>query len=213
MRIGLLSDVHATPGPVEEALTLFRRAGVDAIFCAGDIAGYGVELEQTVALLRESGCQAILGNHDLWWLEEAGEEAVGPVADYLRALPTVRELSLAGRRIALVHASPPASLMNGIRLLDEDGALLPGQKAFWSERLRDLACDVLVVGHTHQVFAQRLGPALVINPGSTCFNHTCMLLSLPELEVEVLPLANREPVLSWSWRGGWPGFPPGIVPG
>ena len=38
--IGLLSDVHATSAPVAEALAIFDRAGVDEVWCAGDIAGY-----------------------------------------------------------------------------------------------------------------------------------------------------------------------------
>ena len=68
--IGLISDVHATPPPIEEALALFRQASVDMIFCAGDIAGYGDQLEQSVALLVDGGCHTILGNHDLRYLEE-----------------------------------------------------------------------------------------------------------------------------------------------
>jgi len=65
-RIGLISDPHATAAPVAEALALFKAAGVDHIFCAGDIAGYGNELEQTLDLLIEGGCRAVIGNHDLW---------------------------------------------------------------------------------------------------------------------------------------------------
>ena len=38
MKIGLISDVHAAPGPVAEAIRIFRRESVDRIICAGDIA-------------------------------------------------------------------------------------------------------------------------------------------------------------------------------
>ena len=37
--IGLLSDVHATAAPVALALEIFHRAGVEQVWCAGDIAG------------------------------------------------------------------------------------------------------------------------------------------------------------------------------
>ena len=67
--IGLISDVHATPAPIEEALSIFKQAGVEQVFCAGDIAGYGDQLEQSIALLVKSGCQTILGNHDLLYLD------------------------------------------------------------------------------------------------------------------------------------------------
>ena len=32
--IGLISDVHATPAPIEEALSIFKRAGVEQALCA-----------------------------------------------------------------------------------------------------------------------------------------------------------------------------------
>jgi len=46
VKIGLISDMHATPGPLKEALSIFREEGVDRILCAGDVAGYGTELDQ-----------------------------------------------------------------------------------------------------------------------------------------------------------------------
>ncbi len=72
--IGLISDVHATPGPVEEALSIFEQAGVEQVFCAGDVAGYRDQLKQTVALLVESGCQTVLGNHDLLYLDHCSDD-------------------------------------------------------------------------------------------------------------------------------------------
>lgn len=199
VKIGLISDVHATAAPVREALAILQREGVDAILCPGDIAGYGTELEATVDLLIGSGCRAILGNHDLWWLSGPDREAGGAVDSYLRSLPTTVELPVEGKQIYMVHASPPESFLDGIRLLDEDGVLIPAQKELWSDCLKAFPFDVLVVGHTHQVFAERLGEVLVVNPGSTRFNHTCAVLSLPEMDVQFIPLGGRRPVPAWNW--------------
>lgn len=199
VKIGLISDVHATAAPLREALEHFRSEGVDSILCAGDIAGYGNELEATVELLIESRCRTILGNHDLWHLNRTGSGGSGVADAYLRSLPPVVELTLAGRSLYMVHASPPAELLEGIRLRDEVGALIPAQQKLWSERLRGLGCDVLVVGHTHQLFAEELGGVLVINPGSTRFNHSCVILQLPELTVQILPLGGQAPLLAWNW--------------
>lgn len=69
----------------------------------------------------------------------------------------------------------------------------------WSERLQRFEYDVLVVGHTHQVFAEHLANTLVINPGSTKFNHSCAILELPGLEFRVLPLSDKKVVKSWNW--------------
>jgi len=201
VKIGLISDVHAAAGPLQEALRVFSEERVEAILCAGDIAGYGKQLEQTVDLLINSGCRAILGNHDLWYLSRSEDENHfnGPVEGYLRSLYGSEKIAFAGKTIFMVHASPPDSLLNGIRLLDEEGALIRTEMADWSEALKNVSYDVLVVGHTHQVFAEQLGDVLVINPGSTLFNHTCAILTLPEMEVRFIPLSGKQPLLSWNW--------------
>jgi putative phosphoesterase len=198
-RIGLISDPHATAAPVEEALSLFKAAGVDHIFCAGDIAGYGNELEATLHLLIEGGCSAILGNHDLWYLEDSADKLEARTRQFFSNLPSVLELTIEGKTVYTVHASPPRSYMEGIKLLDERGEILPDRKRGWSERLQGFEYDVLVVGHTHQVFAERLANTLVINPGSTKFNHSCAILDFPGLKVRVLPLSDKKVVKTWNW--------------
>ena len=198
-KIGLISDVHATAGPVQEALALFQRHRVDRVLCGGDIAGYGSELEQTVDLLIGSGCETILGNHDLWYLNSSADRKAGRVAAFFDKLPLWLDITLAGRRVYLVHASPPQSLMEGITLLDEHERILGERKTRWTDELEGSGFDVLVVGHTHQVFAEQLGNVLVINPGSTKFNHTCAILSLPEMEFQLFSLSNKTPVRAWNW--------------
>ncbi|HEY5790476.1 MAG TPA: metallophosphoesterase family protein [Gammaproteobacteria bacterium] len=79
----------------------------------------------------------------------------------------------------------------------------PAARSAWERRLAGCSADVLVVGHTHQVFAERLGATLVVNPGSTCFNHSCALLELPAARVEFLPLSGRAIEPTWNWSGGW----------
>ena len=86
--IGLISDVHATPAPVAEALSIFENAGVDQVFCAGDIAGYREDLEETVALLAENGCRSVLGNHDLLYLDHYGDDRDDKAVAYFEQLPT-----------------------------------------------------------------------------------------------------------------------------
>jgi putative phosphoesterase len=197
--IGLISDVHATPAPVAEALSIFEQAGVDQVFCAGDIAGYHDELEQTVALLAESGCEAVLGNHDLLYLDHYGDETDNAAVAYFRRLPASMETLIAGKRVYLVHAHPPDACHGGIKLLNREGQVQPDRIALWTQQLQMLDCDVLVVGHTHQVFAERVGNTLVVNPGSSAFNHSCAILRLPEMSVEVIPLSGKAIERTWNW--------------
>ena len=199
MKIGLISDVHATAAPLEEALALFRQHHVDMTICAGDIAGYAEELDLTVNLLIENQSKVILGNHDVWYLNESGPKEHKWIKTFFSKLPKTLEFSVDGIKVYVVHASPPNSTMDGINLLDEHGDVIPDRKSQWENTLDEFDYDVLIVGHTHQVFAERLGNTLVINPGSTKFNHACAILTLPEMTVDVLPLSNKEPVKTWNW--------------
>lgn len=198
-RIGLISDPHATAAPVAEALSLFKAARVDCILCAGDIAGYGDELDETLDLLIAGDCRAITGNHDLWYADDSADKQETRTGRFFGDLPSVLDLVIEGKKLYMVHASPPHSCMEGIKLLDERGEILPDRKQTWSERLQGFEYDVLVVGHTHQVFAERLANTLVINPGSTKFNHSCAILEFPDLEFRLLPLSGEKVVRTWNW--------------
>ena len=195
-RIGLLSDVHATAAPVREALAIFAREGVETILCPGDIAGYGEELEEVVALLQQANCQCVRGNHERWVIGR--EDIRSDICAWLVALPLAREFVFEGTRLYLVHASPPDSDMDGIKLLDETGALIPQALDYWRERLQGFGHDILVVGHTHQVYAEQLGETLVINPGSSAFNHSCAILHLPERRIEWYGVGG-EISRVWNW--------------
>jgi putative phosphoesterase len=206
-RIGLISDVHSSPVALAEALQIFAEQRVDDIICAGDIAGYYDSLLPTVQLLAESGCKTIVGNHDQTWLEEnsAGgsarnhAEGSNEIRDYLQQLPQTLELVVEGKRLFVVHANPPSEQHGGIKLRDRYGNLVAERKADWTQALAAFEHDVLIVGHTHQVYAEQLGRVLVINPGSLPFNHSCMILSLPDLSVETYALGGREITHCWNF--------------
>ncbi len=198
-KIGLISDVHATVAPLYEALKIFEQESVELIVCAGDIAGYGTELEQSIELLVGKGCITILGNHDVWHLEHQVGNLEKGGRTFFQNLPVTWESTVEGKRIFAVHASPPLSLTRGITLLDQYEKIMTGEKDQWTYELNEYEFDVLVVGHTHQVFAEVLGETLVINPGSTKFNHTCAIVSLPDLEVRTIPLPGKTPRKIWHW--------------
>ena len=197
--IGLISDVHATAAPLREALTIFKQENVDLVLCLGDIAGYGTELEQSISLLIESACITILGNHDVWYIDRHAGEQEKWIEIYFRNLPVTWKSSVEGKRIFAVHASPPVSMRRGITLLDQNEKIMTNEKKQWGLELAEYGIDVLVVGHTHQVFAEWLGQTLVINPGSTVFNNTCAILSLPDLAVKTFPLSGKITQKVWHW--------------
>jgi len=198
-KLGLISDPHAYPEPVAEALSIFKKERVDAIWCTGDIAGYGEGLEETIRLLQKNDCQSILGNHEIKYLKKKSGLIDTDINSYLNSLPRVIQKNIEGKRVYMVHASPPDSLMDGIRLLDQQGNIIESEKQDWMARLSNFEHDVLIVGHTHQVFAEILGSTLVINPGSSQFNHSCVILSLPDLNMQWFALSDQSIKKSWNW--------------
>ncbi len=196
--IGLISDVHATPEPVADALSIFAKAGVDQILCAGDITGYMEALEPTIALLVESNCQAVIGNHDLLYINHHEDEDTASI-DYLRKLPVSYETVVEDNNLYMVHAQPPDGCHGGIKLLDKNGNIQAEKVEQWSKKLHAFDYDVLIIGHTHQVFAEFMGGTLVINPGSSAFNNSCAILRLPELTVEVFSLCGKPLEKTWNW--------------
>jgi putative phosphoesterase len=198
-RIGLVSDVHSSPIPLGQALDIFRKENVDEIICAGDIAGYYNTLGPTIELLAQSNCRAIVGNHDQSYLEKAPREEESSIRAYLQGLPQTLEFEIEQKRVFVVHANPPAEQHGGIKLLDQQGEIRQDRIDEWSITLEEFEYDVLIVGHTHQVYAEQLGEVFVINPGSTVFNHSCMILSLPDLTVQTYSLGNREIIKCWNF--------------
>ena len=198
-KIGIISDIHATAAPLGEALTIFEQERVDHILCLGDIAGYGTELEQSIELLVAGGCIAIQGNHDVWHLERQKTKQDERQNTFLHKLPGTWQSTIAGKSIFAVHASPPTSMRRGITLLDQHEKTLAKEKEQWDRKLAEYSFDVLLVGHTHQVFAELLGQVFVINPGSTTFNNSCAILSLPDLEVRFITLLGKTIRKIWHW--------------
>jgi len=198
-RIGLISDVHSSPGPLAEALEIFSSEQVDDIICCGDIAGYYDSLEPTIGLLARSNCKAIVGNHDQGYLEKPPQDGESSIRTYLQTLPQTLDLEIAGKRIFVVHANPPSEQHGGIKLLDQQGELRQDRINEWTMALTGFEHDVLIVGHTHQVYAVQLGDVFVINPGSSVFNHSCMILSLPDLSVQTYALGKQEIIKCWNF--------------
>lgn len=196
-KIGLVSDVHASPAPLKQALEIFTRENVDDIICAGDIAGYFDTLEPTIELLREFNCKTVIGNHDQAFLQGEQKDKYPSARAYLQDLPQTLELEIAGKRILVVHANPPSEQHGGIKLLTQQGDIIDERKQHWCEALADLDHDVLIIGHTHQVYAEQIGDVFVLNPGSSVFNHSCMILSLPDLTVQTYALENKEIIKCW----------------
>src|SRR5947209_13507012 len=95
MRIGILSDTHDRLDRTARAVDLLRGEGAEALFHCGDVTG-----PEVVALCGVLPCYLTFGNNDCDSapdLSRAVAEAGGVCLDW------GGEVTLAGKRIALVH--------------------------------------------------------------------------------------------------------------
>jgi putative phosphoesterase len=136
MKIGVLSDTHlkSPDHRLEYILEELFRAD-DMILHAGDIVSRAV-LER----LGDKGVLAVCGNMD--------------DSEVAAALPQKRIISIAGKRIALIHG------WGGRQGLRE--RLLA--------RLKPDDPDVIVYGHSHLAFWGEVNGTMMFNPGAAAHN-------------------------------------------
>ncbi len=64
MRVALISDIHANRQALEAVLADVDSHDFDAVWCLGDLVGYGAEPDACVQLVRERAAVCLAGNHD-----------------------------------------------------------------------------------------------------------------------------------------------------
>jgi putative phosphoesterase len=146
-RIGVVADTHCPEFAARLPDRLFEVLnGVDLLVHAGDVNGP----ETIAALERIAPVEAVRGDHDA-----------------ALDVPLVRELTVEGRKIVLIHG-------NRSRWLEEPQTFLwtvslgyynPHGRLPAALRRRFPDADVIVFGHTHRAFADASGGPLVFNPG------------------------------------------------
>ena len=65
MRVAVLSDIHSNLHALEAVLAEADAEGVDAIWCLGDVVGYGPRPNEVTAIVAERADLCLAGNHDL----------------------------------------------------------------------------------------------------------------------------------------------------
>jgi len=177
MKVALIGDVHANLPALEAVLTDARQRGVEAIWNVGDSVGYGEFPDEVVKRLQQEEALSIIGNYDTkvlkvknkkkrlkskpsqkWFaFSQTYKNLSKPSRNYLRSLPEETRLEVAGKRILLTHGS----LASNIEPIGPDTS---------AERLYELAelaeADIIISGHSHQPFKQKIDGVWFINTGS-----------------------------------------------
>jgi predicted phosphodiesterase len=162
MKIALISDLHSNREALDAVLEDVEKQEAEAIYCLGDVVGYGPEPEYCVDVVRERTALCLLGNHDEALFRDASDfnphargaidftrERMQPAWysgserkgrwRFLKELP----LSHSQGRWLFVHGSPRDPVREYV--LSTDGFLNP-------DKLRaifDTFEGVAIAGHTH----------------------------------------------------------------
>ncbi|MDE3129888.1 MAG: metallophosphoesterase family protein [Acidobacteriota bacterium] len=154
MRVAIISDIHANLQALEAVLEQVGAAECEAIWCLGDVVGYGADPEACTNLVRERCDICLAGNHDLAVTgalsaaefsdiaRRAAEWTAGVISaqtrEFLESLSSANEDQV----VSLYHASPRDPVWEYVL------SPLQAQLAFDVQRQR-----TSVVGHTHVALA------------------------------------------------------------
>jgi len=170
MRVLVLSDIHANLVALESVLNAAARQ-YDALWCLGDIVGYGPRPNECVELIREHATIAVMGNHDWAILDRPGPDVefvphAQAALDWTRAqltpnsrtfldeLPELPLRPLKNETFLLTHASPREPIWEYVTT---PSIALENFEAF-----RERIC---LIGHTHKPVVFRWsGPGLEQKP-------------------------------------------------
>jgi predicted phosphodiesterase len=210
-RIAVFGGVYSNALALEATLDDARRRGVEAIFCLGDLGGFGPCPERVFPLLRDRGVLAIQGNYDESLAAGRTDCGCGytdprdnhyarvsyeytfrhtPPAEraWLATIPKHRRLRLGSHRVLLSHGSP--------RLINEFLWESTTPDGLLRHLLRAHETDVILCTHTGIKWHRRLDDAHVVNAGvigrpendgSTNVWYTTLTAG-PDLAVEFVPV-------------------------
>jgi diadenosine tetraphosphatase ApaH/serine/threonine PP2A family protein phosphatase len=211
-RIAVLGGIYANTPALEVALDDVRGRGVEAVFCLGDMGGFGPRPDRVYPLLRGRGVLAIQGNYDEALVAERPDCGCGYTDPrdnrfaaisyaytarmtssdsraWLAGLPLHRRVGLGPHRLLMCHGSP--------RLINEFLWESTTPDGLVRRTFREHDCDVLVCGHTGVKWHRRIpGAGHVVNAGALGRPENdgatnvwyAILTATPDLEVEFVPV-------------------------
>lgn len=156
MRVAVISDIHGNLAALEAVLESIGTR-CSAIWCLGDLVGYGARPNESASVCREHCTVVLAGNHDLAAAGRIGCETFS--GDAGRALRWTREvlqpeIEAYLRELAPQHQDAAISLYHGSPVDPVWDYVLNPTAARTS--LEQAERPVVLVGHTHAQTAVRL---------------------------------------------------------
>jgi diadenosine tetraphosphatase ApaH/serine/threonine PP2A family protein phosphatase len=150
LRAAVLSDIHSNRQALEAVLAAVDEAGVDQIWCLGDMVGYGADPDACTALIRERSDACLVGNHDLAVLGALDistfSENAAAAVEWTRENVSAETLEFLGELdpaaesegVGLFHASPRDPIWEYVLSSDQ------AEAGFEAQEQR-----VGLIGHSH----------------------------------------------------------------
>lgn len=219
-RIAVFGGVYSNYLALEAILEDAKKRDAEAIFCLGDLGGFGPHPDRVFPLLKEAGVLAIQGNYDeslALGKDDCGCGYTDPRDNFfarisyeytfrktspenrawLGTLPKHRRIKLGGLRVLMCHGSP--------RIINEFLWESTTPNGLLEKFMRDFRTDVILCTHTGIKWHRALpgGKHLVNvgvigrpeNDGTTNVWYT-ILTAEDDLQVEFIPLHYDDETLA-----------------
>lgn len=162
MRIAVFSDIHANLAALESVLEAIDAETPDALWCLGDLIGYGPKPNECTAVVRERADVCLCGNHDLGILGTIDLSEFSGDAGF--AARWTKEVLEPDAR-AFLETLEPTGRADGVALYHGSARdpvweyVLSGDAAYATLRLTQE--QIVLVGHSHVALEVRLHELLV----------------------------------------------------
>jgi predicted phosphodiesterase len=150
MRVAVVSDIHSNLHALEAVLEALEREPYDAVWCLGDIVGYGPKPDECCDIVAERAAICLAGNHDLGVRGDVDIEDFSP--DAAAAALWTRGV-LGERARAFLEALVPLAEAEGVQMFHGSP-----RDPVWEYVLTDHAAaaalelttaGIVLVGHSH----------------------------------------------------------------
>ena len=204
MKIAIISDVHGNLEALKSVFADIQKRNIDKIYCLGDTLAKGVHQQECYDLIKEKCEVVIKGNCDEYFTSSIDLSTKSDIevkrikwnrsminsetVEEIKKLPFCHEFYLSGRLVRLVHAHPDniSKFVGNVDLLGNLFDIFKPSKNTISNEL----ADILIYGHIHTPFIQKIYNRYIINPGSV--GNSIDVFRNPEKDGNVLntTLAN-----------------------
>jgi protein phosphatase len=182
-KIAIISDIHGNLEALKATISDIKKRGINKIYCLGDIIAKGTHSKECIDIIKKECEVVISGNCDYNFSKDFSNEELNQKDEielkrirwnkqkltpedisYLQSLPFCHEIYISGSLVRLFHATPMA---NNITVINLDSIetkynmFLPSEKT-----ISDKVADIVVYGHIHYPYLDKLYNRTLINVGS-----------------------------------------------